>query len=44
MFAELNPRGPAVGGTFSQCSYGKSRLTLNSQVVDKVELPCNGPT
>ncbi|EFN52721.1 hypothetical protein CHLNCDRAFT_138258 [Chlorella variabilis] len=44
VFAELNPRGPAVGGTFSQCSYGKSRLTLNSQVVDKVELPCNGPT
>ena len=45
VFAELNPRGATVGGTFSQCSYGKSRLTMkNSLVVDTVELPCNGTT
>ncbi|KAL4427875.1 hypothetical protein ABPG75_001964 [Micractinium tetrahymenae] len=41
--AGLGPAPPSVGSLFSQCSYGKSRLTpADSMVAETVELPCNG--
>ena len=45
VFAELNPNQPTVGGTFNQCSYGKSQLTQNnSDVAPMVQLNCSGLT
>ncbi|PRW57195.1 hypothetical protein C2E21_4079 [Chlorella sorokiniana] len=43
VFAELNPAGPTVGGTFAKCSNQRSLLTqANSRVAEVVSLPCSG--
>lgn len=45
VFAELNPAGVTVGGTFAKCSNQRSRLTqANSRVAEVVSLPCSGTT
>ena len=43
VFAELNPAGVTVGGTFAKCSNQRSLLThANSRVAEVVSLPCSG--
>jgi len=44
VFAEASVNGSStVGGTFTQCSHGKSPMNAqNSMVADLVELPCSG--
>ena len=45
VFAELNPTGATVGGSFAKCSNQRSRLTqANSLVAEVVSLPCSGTT
>ena len=43
VFAESNPGGATVGGTFDRCSFGKTKLTAaSSRVAEIATIPCNG--
>lgn len=45
VLAERNPKGPTLGSTYRDCSYGQSLVNArNSLVPDIVELPCQGST